>query len=75
MAVPKRRKSKSKRDSRRATHKISARAYNICEDCGAPVIPHRICISCGTYKGVQVLDVVGEDDEFFDDGEAEVSEA
>jgi large subunit ribosomal protein L32 len=57
MAVPKRRKSLSKKNSRRATHKISARAYNICETCGAPCIPHRICASCGTYKGEVVLDM------------------
>ena len=30
MAVPKRRKSRSKRDSRRANHKISAKVYNTC---------------------------------------------
>ena len=57
MAVPKRRKSLSKKNSRRATHKISARAYNICEECGAPRIPHRVCTSCGSYKGVVVLDM------------------
>ena len=56
MAVPKRRKSISKKNSRRATHKISARAYNICEECGAPCIPHRVCLTCGSYKGVTVLD-------------------
>ena len=58
MAVPKRRKSKSKRDSRRANHKISARAYNICAICGAPKMPHNICTACGVYKDVQVIPVV-----------------
>ena len=58
MAVPKRRKSKSKRDSRRANHKISARAYNRCEHCGAPKLPHNVCSSCGIYKDVQVVPVV-----------------
>lgn len=58
MAVPKRRKSPSKRDSRRATHKISAKAFNECDNCGAPKEPHRICLACGWYKGRYVLDVV-----------------
>ena len=58
MAVPKRRKSKSKRDSRRANHKISARAYNRCGNCGAPKMPHNICTACGVYKDVQVIPVV-----------------
>jgi large subunit ribosomal protein L32 len=60
MAVPKRRQSKARRDSRRATHKISATAYNICEDCGAPCLPHRVCTECGKYKGVQVLPIAGQ---------------
>ena len=57
MAVPKRRKSKATRDSRRANHKISAKAFNICEHCGAPRIPHRVCGSCGVYKNEQVIKV------------------
>ena len=60
MAVPKRRQSKSRRDRRRANHKISATAYNFCDYCGAPRLPHRICNACGRYKGVQVLTVVGQ---------------
>ena len=58
MAVPKRRKSRSKRDSRRATHKISAKAFNECPNCGAPREPHRACMSCGWYKDRYVLEVV-----------------
>ncbi len=57
MAVPKRRKSKSKRDSRRATHSISARAFNECEKCGAPKEAHRVCNACGWYKDRYVLAV------------------
>jgi large subunit ribosomal protein L32 len=58
MAVPKRRKSRAKRDSRRATHKISARAYNECPNCAAPKEPHRACGACGWYKDRYVLEVV-----------------
>lgn len=58
MAVPKKRKSRSKRDMRRATHKISAAVYNECGQCGAPKEPHRICGSCGWYKDRYALEVV-----------------
>ncbi len=58
MAVPKRRKSRSKRDTRRATHKINAKVYNDCVNCGAPREPHRICGACGWYKDRYVLEVV-----------------
>lgn len=26
-----------------------------CKDCGAPRIPHRVCMSCGKYGGVQII--------------------
>lgn len=55
MAVPKRRKSKAKRDSRRATHSITATAHNECEKCGAPKLSHRVCGACGWYKDRYVI--------------------
>lgn len=58
MAVPKRRKSRAKRDSRRATHKLSAPVYNSCDNCGAPKEPHRVCNACGWYNNRYVLEVV-----------------
>ncbi len=58
MAVPKRRKSRSKRDSRRANHKIKAAVYNSCPKCEQPKEPHRICTTCGWYKDRYVLEVV-----------------
>ncbi len=57
MAVPKRRKSRSKRDSRRANHKISAAIFNMCEKCNAPKEPHRVCPTCGWYKDRYALEV------------------
>ncbi len=56
MAVPKKRKSRSKRDMRRATHKISAAVFNECEKCGAPKQPHRVCGACGWYNDRYVLE-------------------
>lgn len=28
-----------------------------CVECGAPKMPHRVCPSCGMYKGRQVITV------------------
>ncbi|MCB9529071.1 MAG: 50S ribosomal protein L32 [Myxococcales bacterium] len=58
MAVPKKRKSRSKRDMRRANHKISAPVFNECQNCGAPKEPHRVCGNCGWYKNRYVIEVV-----------------
>ncbi len=64
MAVPKRRTSKMKRNQRRAQHdKVDAPTIVPCPACGEPMVPHRVCPSCGVYKGRQVLDVALDDEE------------
>jgi len=58
MAVPKRKKSKAKRDSRRANHdKITLPNVAICENCGSDVLSHRACGDCGWYGGRQAVAV------------------
>ncbi|MEZ4381545.1 MAG: 50S ribosomal protein L32 [Nannocystaceae bacterium] len=56
MAVPKKKHSPSRRDMRRANHdKVSAPALVPCSNCQEMVLPHRVCPSCGYYKGREVL--------------------
>ena len=55
MAVPKKRTSRSRRDRRRATHKIPAARLNECPRCHSPRLPHRVCPTCGTYAGREVI--------------------
>ncbi|MEM9695521.1 MAG: 50S ribosomal protein L32 [Myxococcota bacterium] len=51
MAVPKRRKSSSKRNMRRSQHdKVTPVQYTTCENCGEITLPHRVCMACGWYK-------------------------
>jgi large subunit ribosomal protein L32 len=58
MAVPKKKKSQSKRDSRRAANsKIVVGQCSTCSRCGQVKHPHRVCGSCGYYKNEQVLPV------------------
>ena len=57
MAVPKRKKSKSKVRSRKSTHKVEAPQLKACPQCGATQMPHRVCPSCGYYRGRQVVTV------------------
>jgi large subunit ribosomal protein L32 len=60
MAVPKRKKSKSKRDKRRTHQKAVAPTLSTCPQCGEATLPHHACPSCGTYKGRTVIEVEEE---------------
>jgi len=55
MAVPKQRQSHSRTHKRRAQHKISPPGLHSCPRCHAPKLPHRVCPSCGTYAGREVV--------------------
>jgi large subunit ribosomal protein L32 len=60
MAVPKQKQSSARRDKRRAQHKISAPAYNLCPQCHSPRLPHRVCPECGHYGKRQVREPAGQ---------------
>jgi large subunit ribosomal protein L32 len=55
MAVPKKRTSSARRDKRRATHRKRAPRLNECPQCHSPRLPHRVCPTCGTYAGREVV--------------------
>ncbi len=51
MPHPKRKLSRSRRDSRRGHDKAVASTLSTCSNCGAPKLYHRVCGECGYYKG------------------------
>jgi large subunit ribosomal protein L32 len=55
MAVPKKRTSRTRRDKRRATHRAATPRLNECPRCHSPRLPHRVCPTCGTYAGREVI--------------------
>lgn len=55
MAVPKKRTSSTRRDKRRAQHKAEKARLNTCPRCHSPRLPHRVCPTCGTYAGREVI--------------------
>jgi large subunit ribosomal protein L32 len=55
MAVPKRRKSKSKVRTKRAHHAIGRPNLSACKNCGSYILSHRVCPYCGFYKDRVVL--------------------
>lgn len=56
MAVPKRKTSHAKKNSRRAHHALRPVATQSCPNCGEPRLPHRLCTSCGHYGERQVVE-------------------
>ncbi|MCL2755172.1 MAG: 50S ribosomal protein L32 [Oscillospiraceae bacterium] len=56
MAVPKRKHSKARRDTRRSeVTKLTPPAFSHCDNCNELKVPHRVCLACGFYKGKEVL--------------------
>nr|WP_320012086.1 50S ribosomal protein L32 [uncultured Desulfobulbus sp.] len=55
MALPKRRHSHSRTRQRRAHDALSKPSVGNCPECGEPKMPHRLCGSCGMYRGKSVF--------------------
>ena len=50
MAVQQTKKSRSKKGMRRSHDRVDRPTVVLCS-CGQPTLPHRVCSSCGSYKG------------------------
>ncbi|MFC1751891.1 50S ribosomal protein L32 [Thermoproteota archaeon] len=55
MPVPKKRRSKAKKRTKKACWKIETPNLRPCPACGALTLSHQVCSECGTYKGKQVI--------------------
>lgn len=55
MPVPKRKRSRARRDSRKANWGIKPAALAACANCQSPLATHKVCPTCGFYKGRKVM--------------------
>jgi len=60
MAVPKRKTSKQRTNTRFANYKADKPQVGECPQCHEPRVSHRICKHCGYYDGVQKIEVAGK---------------
>ncbi len=56
MPCPKRKSSRSRRNSRSANKGLKVKTFTTCPNSGTPVMPHTVCLASGYYKGVKVLE-------------------
>src|SRR3989344_4550777 len=54
------RHNRSQTHQRRSHHALAERTLSTCTHCGASHLPHHMCLTCGFYKGRQVMDIVSE---------------
>ncbi|MBN1256405.1 MAG: 50S ribosomal protein L32 [Planctomycetes bacterium] len=59
MAVPKRRKSKAAKLSRRTHDALTAAGTSTCSRCNQAKQPHRVCSNCGFYGDTKKIEVKG----------------
>lgn len=52
---PKKRHSRARQGKRRAAIKLIVTKTVICPNCQAPILAHKICKTCGYYKGKMII--------------------
>ncbi len=55
MPVPKRKRSRARRDKRFANKGVKVKVFAQCKNCEMPLCPHQACKGCGFYRGKKVL--------------------
>ena len=60
MPNPKRRHSAARTGKRRAHDSLKKVGVSECPNCHTQKLPHRVCPTCGQYKGREIIEVAGE---------------
>ncbi|MDD2913451.1 MAG: 50S ribosomal protein L32 [Candidatus Pacebacteria bacterium] len=58
MAVPKQRKTSSRRDNRRMHIFLETPSLVSCSHCKKKIRPHTVCYNCGYYKKEEIVNVM-----------------
>ncbi|PIT98602.1 MAG: 50S ribosomal protein L32 [Bdellovibrionales bacterium CG10_big_fil_rev_8_21_14_0_10_45_34] len=57
MPTPKKKHTRSRTGQRRAHDALQTPTRSTCSNCNGVMVPHRVCPTCGYYRGKQVLNV------------------
>ncbi len=58
MAVPKKKHSHGRRTRKDANKRLYPASVRECSQCGTVVRPHRVCTTCGFYRGKEVVELL-----------------
>ena len=58
MGVPRSKHTKSRRNKRRLHQYLGALTLITCPKCGKPTLSHTVCLNCGYYKGMEIVNVL-----------------
>lgn len=58
MAVPKQRKTKSRRNNRRMHISVAKPALVACSHCGKKIRAHTLCYNCGYYAKKEIVNTI-----------------
>ncbi len=61
MAEPKKRLTNTRSGQRRSQIKLKKLSLSKCPKCHTEIMPHRVCYVCGTYKGLQIINMEKKD--------------
>lgn len=56
MPVPKRKRSRARRDKRFANKGLAVKAFAACPQCQTVISSHQVCKNCGHYKGIKIIE-------------------
>jgi large subunit ribosomal protein L32 len=56
MALPGHRRTSSDKRRRSAHFGLKKKTLGACANCKQPVVPHRACQNCGSYRGKTIID-------------------
>ena len=56
MGLPSKRRTSRSKKERAAHFALDTTMVSACPSCQSPILPHRACGTCGTYRGKKVVD-------------------
>ena len=57
MGLPSKRRTKRSKRERASHFALDQKVLASCPKCSKPVLPHKACAHCGTYKGKQAIKI------------------